>query len=133
MVAPSRSRTTRDPFGVAASLDEWCCLLRAAKEIRDIDAEMMETMMEAEASGPVPSAAGEAAKLRSLTTLLRSLDIDPEAVRRGTPEAMRALEAACLQCTERDRCARELQAGTAPRTYRAFCPNASRISRLRRA
>lgn len=125
MTAHSPGRGADDPFGIAASLDDWCCLLRAAREIRDIDAEMMETMLEAEAPDP--------AKLQNLTALLRSLGLDPEDIRRGDPGALRALEDACLHCSERDRCDRELKVGSAPRTYPAFCPNASRITRLHRS
>ncbi len=42
-----------DPFGVAASMNEWCCLLKAARELRDIDQEMMEAMTEADASSSI--------------------------------------------------------------------------------
>lgn len=132
MAAPSPKPSMVDPFGFAASLDDWCCLLRAAQEIRDADAEMMETMLEADAAQTRPPAEDDAAKLLGLATLMRSLGLDPEAIRRREPEVMRALEAVCLTCEERPRCLRELQARTAPRTYETFCPNAPRITRLRR-
>lgn len=130
MAAPSHSQDTVDPFGIAATLHDWCCLMQAAEEIRDVDAEMMETMLEAERPGPVPPSSEEAAKLQNLMALMRSLSLDPEAVRQSGSDTMRALEAACMECMERTRCAQELRAGTAPRTYRTFCPNASRITRL---
>ncbi|MBE7196462.1 MAG: heavy-metal resistance [Parafilimonas terrae] len=133
MPAPSPKPTAAaDPFGFASSLHDWCCLLKAAREIRDIDAEMMETMIEARAGHPAPSATGKAPRRRSLRLLLRSLGLDPAALRRRAPEAMRELEAACMRCPEHERCSRELQAGTARLTYPAFCPNAPRIDRLRR-
>lgn len=133
MTALFNGRDTVDPFGVAASLHDWCCLMRAAQEIRDVDAEMMETMLEPQPPKPVPPTPDEAVKLRNLNALMRSLGLDPEAVRQGAPDAMRALEAACLQCAERARCAHALETGTAPRTYGTFCPNGSRIARLRPA
>lgn len=122
-----------DPFGIAASMGEWCCLLKAARELRDIDAEMMATMMEADAPASAPLSSEAAAKVRSVARLMRSLGLDPEAIRRRQPEAMRALEAACLGCTERSRCTRELWSGTAADTYPEFCPNAASLDRLRHA
>lgn len=115
-----------DPFGIVASMKEWCCLLKAAQELKNVDEEMMETMLEANASSPEAIA-----KLRRIADLMRSLRLDPEAIRRRQPAAMRELEAACLGCTERSRCARELWVGTAADTYREFCPNASRLDQLR--
>jgi len=122
-----------DPFGVAASMNEWCCLLKAARELRDIDREMMETMTEDGTSVPIALSPEGGAKVRSIANLMRSLNLDPDSVRRQQPEAMRKLEAACLSCTERSRCARELWAGMADSTYPQFCPNAQRLDRLRTA
>ncbi|SEI05524.1 hypothetical protein SAMN02799636_05198 [Methylobacterium sp. 275MFSha3.1] len=122
-----------DPFGVAASMNEWCCLLKAARELRDIDQEMMEAMTEADASSSIGLSPEAAAKVRNIANLMRSLNIDPEAVRLHQPGAMRELEAACLKCTERSRCARELWAGTASDAYPEYCPNAVRLDRLRHA
>jgi len=145
MDAPADNPDPFDPFGVAASMGEWCCLLKAAREVRDIDAEMMETMLEADAPASaalspevalfpeVALSPEAAAKVRSIAGLMRSLDLDPEAIRRREPGAMRALEAACLSCAERRRCTRELWAGTAADTYPEFCPNAARLERLRHA
>ena len=62
--------------------------------------------------------------------MLRSLDLDPDAIRLAQPETMRRLESACLGCTERSRCDRELAAGTAAVAYPEFCPNASRLTAL---
>lgn len=122
-----------DPFGIAASMGEWCCLLKAARELGKVDAEMMDTLLEANAAGPAPLRPKAAAKVRSIANLMRSLNLDSAALRRREPETMRELEAACLGCTERGRCARELWAGTAARSYPDFCPNAARLDRLRGA
>lgn len=133
MPAPADRHDPFDPFGVAAAMGTWCCLLKAAEEIRAIDAEMMDTMLEAEATGPAPGEPDADMRLGNIVTLMRSLKLDPEAVRRRDPAAMRDLEAACLRCTQRDRCARELRAGTAADAHAEFCPNAGRLDRLRRA
>lgn len=122
-----------DPFGVAASMNEWCCLLKAARELRDIDQEMMEAMTEADPSTVIALSPEADAKVRNSANLMRSLNIDPDAVRLREPAAMRELEATCLSCTERSRCARELWAGTAPDAYHSYCPNAARLDRLRHA
>lgn len=121
-----------DPFGIAASMGEWCCVLKAARELKDVDEEMMTTMLEAEATGPA-SAADRAAKIGSIVSLMRSLRLDADAVRRRDPATMRTLEEACLRCTQRGRCTRELWTGTAAETYPGFCPNAARLDRLSRA
>lgn len=133
MAPPADRPDPFDPFGVAASMTEWCCLLKAARELRDIDAEMMGTIMEADAVGSATLSPESAAKVRSVARLMRSLGLDPAAIRRRDPEAMRALEAACLNCAERSRCTRELWSGTAADTYAEFCPNARCLDRLSHA
>lgn len=122
-----------DPLSVAASMNEWWCLLKATRELRDADEEMMDTMLEANASGIAPSSPDAAAKVRSLARLMRSLNLDPDVFRRSQPEIMRELDAACLACTERSRCSRELWAGTAADTYAAYCPNTARLDLVRSA
>lgn len=122
-----------DPYGIIASIEEWCCLQKAAQEVRKIDEEMLETMLEAEAPRPATNGLQANAKLRSITDLMRNLRLDPEAIRRKKPAALRALEEACLDCTERSRCAYELRAGTATGTYREFCSNALRLDRVQHA
>lgn len=122
-----------DPFGVVALMSEWCCLLRAARELGDVDAEMMDTLLEANAAGSVSLSSDAVARVRNLARLMRSLNVDPDAFRRREPEAMRTLEAACLTCEERSRCTREIWSGTAADTYPRFCPNAARLDGLREA
>lgn len=106
-----------DPFGVITSMNGWCCLLGAARELGDIDAEMMDTLLEANEPGPAALSSEAVAKVRNLVRLMRSLDLDPDVIRLREPGAMRTLEAACLGCTERNHCTRELRAGTAAGTY----------------
>lgn len=122
-----------DPFGILASMTEWCCLLKAAHELRDVDEEMLESMLGASTPGGAPLASEAAAKLRGLAGLMRELRLDPEALRRREPALTQALEAACLQCSARERCERDLRSGTAARTYREFCPNAPSLDRLCKA
>ncbi|MFC6788900.1 hypothetical protein ACFQE0_04220 [Methylobacterium komagatae] len=49
---PFPTPNAADPFGLAACLTDWCGLLRAAREIRDVDAEMMATLVEPDADRP---------------------------------------------------------------------------------
>lgn len=130
MSAPASKPNPFDAFGIAASMDGWCCMLKAARELRDADAELMDTLLETYASGGMAPDGDAAAKVRSLAALMRDLHLEPEALRRRQPEILRELEAACLGCAERDRCARELRSGTVADTYPEFCSNAARLSRL---
>ncbi|WP_244479973.1 hypothetical protein [Methylobacterium sp. Leaf94] len=52
MSSPTEEPDPFDPFGIVAATDEWCGLLKAAEELRNVDGEMMETMLEAGAPGP---------------------------------------------------------------------------------
>jgi hypothetical protein len=52
MAAPADLPKAFGPFGAAASLDAWCCPLRAAQKTRHIDAAMMGRMMKADVSAP---------------------------------------------------------------------------------
>jgi hypothetical protein len=105
-------------------------MLKAARELRGVDAEMMDTLLETYASDGMALDRSAAAKVRSLAALMRDLYLEPEALRQRQPEVMRELEATCLGCAERARCTRELRGGTAADTYPEFCPNAARLSQL---
>ncbi|WP_311276054.1 heavy-metal resistance [Methylobacterium sp. WCS2018Hpa-22] len=133
MSSPVEKTNPFDPGGIVASMEEWCCLLKAAQELRNVDEEMMETMLEDGAPCPEPFGPDGMTKLRNIADLMRALSLDPEAIRQRQPEAMHALEAACLDCTERSRCKRELATGSAAGTYRQFCPNVSHLDRLHHA
>ena len=111
-------------------LDDWCRFLMVAQELRDVDNECLDTLLEARGSGPAPLSPEEAAKVRSVIQMLQSLDLNPEAIRLTQPEVMQKLKRACLGCTERSRCDHELAAGTAAVAYREFCPNAPRLNAL---
>ncbi|WP_336491306.1 heavy-metal resistance [Methylobacterium nigriterrae] len=108
-------------------LGDWVHLLKVAQELRRIDSEFMDTMLEAHASGPRALSPYEITKVRSLVQLLKQLDLDPAAICRELPETMDELEMACIGCTQRTRCDHELAAGTAAVTYQQFCPNAQRL------
>jgi hypothetical protein len=116
--------------GLFAPLNHWGHLLEVAQELRSIDGEFMDTMLEAYASGPRALSPNEINKVRSLVQLLKQLNLDPEAIRRELPETMHELETACVDCTQRTRCGHELAAGTAAVTYERFCPNAQRLMHL---
>ena len=132
MSSPANTPSALDPFGIFTSLGEWDRLISAAKELRSIDQERMETMLEAYASGPTPLSPEAAVKVRSLAKLMMALNLDPEAIRNSKPQVMRELEVACVGCSKRDRCTRELWSGSAASTYAGFCPNASRLDQLTR-
>ncbi|TNC08048.1 heavy-metal resistance [Methylobacterium terricola] len=133
MSTPACKSNPLDAFGIAATMEGWCCMLKAARELRDVDAEMMDTLLDAHASGGMAKDWDAAAKVRSLATLMRGLHLEPEALRQSRPEIVRELEAACLGCAERARCTRELWSGTAADTYPEFCPNAACLDGLREA
>lgn len=131
MITPIIPSTADNPLDwLTASLNEWSRFLSIAQELRDIDRECMETMLEARMAGPDPLPPEEATKVRSLIEMLKSLELDPDVIRLKQPETMRKLEAACIVCTKRDRCDHELAAGTAADAYREFCPNAPRLNAL---
>src|SRR5829696_10506399 len=93
MTSPYDKPPAAGPFEwLLTSLDEWSRLLLVAQELREVDRECMETMLEARASGPDPLSPEETVKVRSLVQMLRSLDLDPEAIRLKHPEVMQKLE-----------------------------------------
>ncbi|AWN44326.1 heavy-metal resistance [Methylobacterium durans] len=116
--------------GLFIPLGDWGHLLDVAQELRSIDSEFMDTMLEAYASGPRALSPYEITKVRSLVQLLKQLDLDPAAICRELPETMHELETTCVGCTQRTRCDHELAAGTAAVTYQRFCPNAQRLMHL---
>jgi hypothetical protein len=131
MTAPCDRPISGGSFGwLFTSLDEWRRLWSVAQELRNIDNECLDTLLEARASGPDPLSPEEAVKVRSLVQMLKSLDLDPEAIRLKQPEVMQKLETACMGCTVRNRCDHELAAGTAALTYPEFCPNTPRLNAL---
>jgi hypothetical protein len=65
-----------------------------------------------------------------LPRMLEALDLDPAAVKRAHPGVMRDLEVTCAGCGEQAHCHRDLDSGTAPDLYDAYCPNAVTIDAL---
>jgi hypothetical protein len=124
MAKPPRESQFFDPFGIVPFLAaEWGPLLGAAHELKDIDSDYVQTMLENDTSG-TPS------RFRNLARLMRTLHVDPETIRLSEPDLMNALEANCCRCQQRDRCLRELASGPAAGTYPEFCLNAPRLRRL---
>ena len=117
--------------GLFIPLDDWGRFLQVAQELRSIDSEFMDTMLEAYASGPAPLSPEQVSKVRSLVQLLKDLDLDPEAIRLKMPDTMHALETTCVGCTQRTRCDGERAAGTVATTYAEFCPNTQRLAHIR--
>jgi hypothetical protein len=131
MTTPCNQPTVNGPLDwLFASMGEWGRLLAVARELRGIDSEWLDTMLEARTRGPDPLSPEGAVKVRSLLQMLTSLDLDPDAIRLTQPETMQVLEAACVGCTQRSRCDHELTGGTAAVTYPEFCPNAPRLKAL---
>jgi hypothetical protein len=68
-----------------------------------------------------------------LAEMMQRLGIDRAALHRGTAvaEEVRAMEWRCGECADWRQCRAWLAAPDAPRSYRAFCPNAKALDRLR--
>ena len=131
MTAPCEKPTGTGPLDwFFASLGEYGRLLAAATELRAVDCECMQTMLESRMPGSDPTSPEQVAKVSNLVRMLASLDLDAETIRIRQPEIGQALETACLGCTKRSRCDQELASGTAARTFAEFCPNAARLRTL---
>lgn len=65
-----------------------------------------------------------------LYRMLAALKIDEAELARADPAAFRDLQRVCAMCDSKRRCDRELQAGDAPATFEAFCPNALTLKSL---
>lgn len=59
-----------------------------------------------------------------LPRMLAALKIDAAELERTEPAAFRDLQRVCALCDSKRRCASELAAGDAPKTFESFCPNA---------
>lgn len=124
MTKPTDETRLFDPFGILPLLTSWGPVRGAAQELRDIDSDCIQTMLEGDSSGAQE-------RYRKLTRLMRILHVDPEAIRLNEAALMRELEANCSRCPHRDRCLRELAAGTIAETYPDFCLNAGCLDRLK--
>jgi hypothetical protein len=59
-----------------------------------------------------------------LPRMLAALKIDAAALAHSEPAAYRDLQRVCALCDSKRRCASELAAGDAPKTFESYCPNA---------
>jgi len=59
-----------------------------------------------------------------LPRMLAALKIDAAELEHAEPAAFRDLQRVCALCDSKRRCASELAAGDAPKTFESFCPNA---------
>jgi hypothetical protein len=114
------------------SANEWGRMLIAAQELRGSDEDLFDALSHARVSDD-PLTPEEARKVHSLVQLLRSLDLDPEAIRKAQPNTMGKLETTCLGCAERARCDHDLANGSVAATHPEFCPNAERLAVLKAA
>ncbi len=122
-----------EPFGVGASMKEWCCLPKAARELMDIDRETIGTMTQADAAGLMVLSPDAGVRVVGIANLMRSLNLDPDSVRLRQPRVKSEFGAACLSSTEGSRCARGFWAGTAHEPYPRCCPQAARLDLSRHA
>ncbi len=130
-MAQSHNTETECPFDwMFASVTDWGRLLIAAQELRHADEECLDTFLEARAEQDRPLSPENTAKVRSLMQMLKSIDLDPDTIRRLQPDTMQALESTCVGCTERARCDHELARGTAAENRAEFCPNTPRLNAL---
>jgi hypothetical protein len=65
-----------------------------------------------------------------LQKMLVALGVDPKNFANDDPTAMHDFQRLCVNCWQKQRCAHELEAGTAAENYRAFCPNAYTLGAL---
>jgi hypothetical protein len=65
-----------------------------------------------------------------LQKMLVALKVDPKAIAASDPLVMRDLQRLCIKCTDKKRCASELQNGTAAEQFHEFCPNALTLDTL---
>jgi hypothetical protein len=113
-----------------SSAIDWGWLFMVAQELRHADDECLDALIEAQTRGSAPLSPDDAVRARSLARMLKSLDLDADAIHRLQPDLMPALERACIGCTERSRCDRELAQGTTAENRAEFCPNTSRLNAL---
>ncbi len=67
---------------------------------------------------------------RLMERMLAAHDLAEADLRRREPDLIRDMAVLCARCEEKDRCARELDHGTAAAHAPAFCPNAPSLRAL---
>lgn len=65
-----------------------------------------------------------------LPRLMRTLGLDLERLARVDPALARDMKVACAECRSLARCGRDLEAGTARLSHKAYCPNAATLAAL---
>lgn len=104
----------RDQFGQ-------CDANEVANIARDLNIPQAE-LHEIASKGP-----GSADKLQQM---LVALKVDPAALAKSDPAVMRDLQRLCVNCTHKQQCAHELDAGSAAAHFHEFCPNAYTLDAL---
>jgi hypothetical protein len=64
---------------------------------------------------------------------MKSLDLDPDALRRSDPVLFRQFATRCLQCESKARCARDFAGSSSdqmPLDWREYCPNCAMLNML---
>lgn len=67
---------------------------------------------------------------RLMERMLAAHDLAEAELRLSEPDTIRDMAILCARCGEKDRCARELDLGTAARHAADFCPNAATLRSL---
>ena len=65
-----------------------------------------------------------------LLKMLVALGVDADAIAKTEPLVMRDLQRLCTTCSDKTRCAHELDVGTAAAHFHEFCPNAYTLDAL---
>lgn len=110
------------------SLQDWRELAALSARLSRLDGRQARAVLERE--GWIASASPHSG-VQILWRLMRTLGINVGRVRQEAPKTLAALEATCAACTHRSQCELMLAEGTAPESYRQFCPNAKALDALR--
>ena len=65
-----------------------------------------------------------------LPKMMAAIGLDAKAIARAQPLVMRDLERVCVLCERKDKCDRDLAAGTAAQHYKEYCANADTLATL---
>jgi hypothetical protein len=65
-----------------------------------------------------------------LQKLLAALHVDPKEIAKANPGVLRDLQRLCVSCSDKTRCAHELDVGTAADHFHDYCPNAFTLDAL---
>lgn len=68
---------------------------------------------------------------RLMQRMMAAYGIDMDEMRNEAPTMLRDVAVLCSRCSEKGRCARELDAGTAAEHAHEFCPNAETFASMR--